>query len=55
MASFDLQVKLPPFFMPPDIPQAYGTEKLIVAFPWIWVLIIYQTKDILQEFRTKGI
>ena len=26
--------------------------KLITALPWIWVLIIYQTKDTFQEFRT---
>jgi len=25
---------------------------LITALAWIWVLIIYQTKDIFQEFRT---
>ena len=27
-------------------------QNLITALPWIWVLIIYQTKDTFQEFRT---
>ena len=27
-------------------------QSLITALPWIWVLIIYQTKDTFQEFRT---
>ena len=30
-------------------------QKLITLLPWIWVLIIYQAKDIFQEFGTKGI
>ena len=28
-------------------------QNLITALPWIWVLIIYQTKDTFQEFKTK--
>ena len=66
MASLDSWIKSPPFFMPSDhftmdqtygfkindhqlfFPQAYGKE---VNY-WIWVLIIYQTKDTFQEFRT---
>ena len=27
-------------------------EKLITTLPWIWLLIIYQTKDTFYEFRT---
>ena len=27
-------------------------QNLIIALPWIWVLIIYQTKDTFQKFRT---
>ena len=27
-------------------------QNLITALPWIRVLIIYQTKDTFQEFRT---
>ena len=30
-------------------------QKLITDLSWIWELIIYQTKDTFQEFRTKGI
>ena len=30
-------------------------QKLIIPLFWIWVLIIYQAKDIFQEFWTKGI
>ena len=51
-----------PFFHGPNVwfkindhqlffPQAYGTE-LITALPSVWVLIIYQTEDTFQEFRT---
>ena len=34
-------------------PQAYGTE-VNYCLPWIWALIIYQTKDTFQESGTKG-
>ena len=27
-------------------------QNLIIALPWIWVLIIYETKDTFQELRT---
>ena len=30
-------------------------QKLITALLWIWVLIIYQTKDTFQEFGAKDI
>ena len=30
-------------------------QKLITALPWIWMLIIYQTKDTFQEFETNDI
>jgi len=30
-------------------------QKLIIALPCVWELIIYQTKDTFQEFGTKAI
>ena len=33
-------------------PPKHMEYNLITAHSWIWVLIIYQTKDIFQEFRT---
>ena len=33
-------------------PEAHGTEFNCCSLLWIGVLIIYQTKDTFQEFRT---
>ena len=70
MAFLDPWIKSPPFFMPPGhytmdqmyglkindhqlfFPQAHGTE---VNYCPSLDLIIYQTKDTVQEFRIKDI
>ena len=64
MASLDPWIKSPPFFMPSGrgmglrlmITCCFSLknleQNLIIALPWIWLLIIYHTKDTFQEFRT---
>ena len=36
------------------VPLRHMEQKLVTVLPWIWVLIIYQTKDTFQEYGIKG-